>query len=71
MHHIFTGEKKETLDTLLRGPTKAIWEKALCNELGCLAQGMKGRVRATDTVKFIAKHEVPKKNKNQVCKHGM
>lgn len=73
MHHIFTGEKKETLDTLLRGPTKAIWEKALCNELGRLAQGMKGRVRATDTVEFIAKHEVPKETKityaNMVCDH--
>ena len=60
VHHIFTGEKKETLDSLLRrGATKAIWEKALCNELGRLAQGMKGHVHATDTIDFIQKSEVP------------
>jgi hypothetical protein len=49
-HHIFDANgKKETIDTLLAGKDKAIWDRALSNEYGRLAQGIDGRVVATDT----------------------
>ena len=71
MNHIFTNGKKETLDSLLRGPNKTVWERGLANELGRLSQGMKDRVRAMDTIDFIHRHEVPSGKKvtyaNMVC----
>ena len=71
LNHIFTEGKKETLDTLLHGKDKDVWERALSNELGRLSQGMKGRVRAMDTIDFINKNEVPPNKKvtyaNMVC----
>ena len=51
--------KKQTIDSLLRSPDKAIWEKGLSNEFGRLAQGNKYGVRSTNTIDFIHKHEVP------------
>ena len=73
LNHIFTEDKKETLDTLLKGPNQKVWERALSNELGRLAQGMKQRVRPTDTIDFIQKSEVPYNKKvtyaNMVCDH--
>ena len=69
--HIFTEDKKETLDSLLQGKQKQVWKKALCNELGRLAQGMNGRVRQTNTINFIPRSEVPSHKKvtyaNMVC----
>jgi hypothetical protein len=38
---------------------KTIWSKLVANEFGCLAQGVGGRVKGTDTVKFIKKDDVP------------
>jgi len=58
--HIFRPNgTKETIDSVLQGPDKAIWEKSLSNEWGRLAQGNKHGVRSTDTIDFIHKHEVP------------
>ena len=46
---------------LIKGPEyKEIWGHGYGNEIGRLAQGMKGRVDDTDTMHFIHKHEVPR-----------
>ena len=52
--------KQETIDTL-REKDPDIWNKALSNEWGHLAQGKKHRVIATDKIQFIHKSEVPHK----------
>jgi hypothetical protein len=45
---------------LLRHPKfKEAWNISAANEFGRLAQGIKGRVKATDTNKFTRKNEVP------------
>jgi hypothetical protein len=61
MNHIYnkTTGKKETIDSLLRGENKAIWQKVVSNEFGCLAQGNKYSILATDTIDFITKAETP------------
>jgi hypothetical protein len=38
---------------------KEAWSISAANEFGRLAQGIKGRVKATDTIKFIRKSEIP------------
>ena len=59
--HIFRPNgTKETIDSMLQGPLRAVWEKSLSNEWGRLAQGNKYGVRSTDTIDFVHKHEVPK-----------
>ena len=60
-YHIYKENgKKETIDTLLSGKNKHIWEKSLSNEWGRLDQGNIHGVRNTDTTDFIHKSEVPK-----------
>jgi hypothetical protein len=45
---------------LLRHPKfKDAWNISAANEFGRLAQGIKGRVKATDTIKFIRKGDIP------------
>jgi hypothetical protein len=72
--HIFdsTG-KKETIDTLLAGTNSIIWDRALSNEFGRLAQGIANRVTATDTIDFIPKSDVPSHKTvtygNFICDH--
>ena len=59
MHHIYNDSgKKESLDSLLKGPNGDIWLRALSNEFGRLAKG-NGRVISTDTIDFIRQSEVP------------
>ena len=56
-NHIYndiTG-KKETIDTLLQGPMKETWQKAISNDFGRLAQGNIHGVLVTDTIEFIPK----------------
>ena len=55
--------KRETADTLLHGKDKEVWNKAVSNEIGCLAQGNKYGVKATDTIEFIARAQVPNNKK--------
>jgi hypothetical protein len=39
---------------------KNAWAKSAANKFGCLMQGLKdGRVKGTDTIKFIHKYQVP------------
>ena len=54
-----TQGRKQSLDKLLQGPTKQIWQKALTNELGRLAQGI-NNVNGNDVVDFISYKDVPK-----------
>ena len=51
---------KKTIDNVINGPTQHVWEKSLSNEWGRLAQGNASRVRHTDTIDFVHKHEVPR-----------
>ena len=37
-----------------------IWGNGFGNEVGRLAQGMKGRVEGTNTLFFIHKHQIPR-----------
>ena len=50
---------KETIDSLLKGPHKSIWEQSLSNEWGRLAQSNNSGVKGTDTIEFIIRKEVP------------
>jgi hypothetical protein len=52
--------KRETVDSLLAGSNHDVWNQALSNEFGRLAQGNDAGVRFTDAIDFIAKSEVPK-----------
>ena len=59
--HIFQSNgKKETIDTVLNGNDKEIWEEALSNEWGRLVRSNKYGVRSTDIIEFITKEQVPK-----------
>ena len=61
------------MDKLLLGPTKHIWNKALSNEIGRLAQGNDFGVVPNDCMEFIHYHQVPANHKvtytNFVCDH--
>ena len=60
VNHIYNEHgKKETMESLLRGENKVLWDRSLSNEFGRLAQGNKYGVVATDTIEFIFSHEVP------------
>ena len=64
-----TGEKLEYRD-LLRHPTlKKDWEISGANEFGRLAQGVGGRIKGTDTIKFIRKEEIPPERRRD-CTYG-
>ena len=41
LNHIFQQGKKQTLDMLLKGPMKDIWNNSTSRELGQLANGWK------------------------------
>ncbi len=46
---------------LIRDPKhKEIWSTSATNKFGCLAQGVGGRVKGTNTIFFICKDQVPK-----------
>ena len=49
---------------LIQGPDKEIWVKALANDFGRLAQGVKGRMPAgNSTILFIHPREIPSHKK--------
>jgi hypothetical protein len=46
---------------LIRDPKhKKIWSTSAANKFGCLAQGVRGRVKGTNTIFFICKNQIPK-----------
>ena len=47
---------------LIKGPERKIWERSFANELGQLAQGIRG-VKGTNTVMLIPKSKAPKDKK--------
>ncbi len=72
VNHIYNEQgKKETLQSLRTGPNKEIWERALSNEYGRLAQGNDFGVQGTNTIKFVHKQRVPSNRRvtyaNFVC----
>ena len=75
VQHIYneTTGARETMDTLLCGPHKAVWEQALTNEWDRLAAGKLQRVKPSNTIQFIPRSEVPPNRKvtygNFVCEH--
>jgi hypothetical protein len=54
-----TGQLLEYRQLLKHPRFKELWNRSGADEFGRLAQGIKGRVKATDTIRFIHKHEVP------------
>ena len=59
VNHIFDDKgKKETIDSL-RKKIPEIWNRALSNQWGRLAQGNKYEVVATNTIVFISAKELP------------
>ena len=59
LYHIYNeGGKKQSIDKLLKGTQKDRWQKALSNKCGCLAQGNKHGVSATNKIQFIRKSYV-------------
>ena len=59
VNHIFDENgKKKTIDTL-REKIPEIWDQALSNKWGRLAQGNMYGVTATDTIVFISANELP------------
>ena len=72
VNHIFDDRgRKQSIDDLIKGPTKDTWLKSTANELGRLANGIPNRVRGTDCIVFIHKSQVPPGKKvtyaNMVC----
>ena len=54
-----TGQLLEYRQLLRHPKVKEAWNISAANEFGRLAQGIKGRVKATDTIKFIPKSDIP------------
>eukprot|EP00804_Cyclotella_cryptica_P028276 CCRYP_014613-RA/>CCRYP_014613-RA protein AED:0.37 eAED:0.37 QI:0/0/0/1/0/0/4/0/451 len=54
-----TGQLLEYRQLLRHPKFKEAWSISAANEFGRLAQGIKGRVKATDTLKFIRRSEIP------------
>ena len=57
----FSGVAQE-YKHLIKGPERKIWEILFENNMGQLAQGIRG-VKGTNTVMFIPKYQVPKDKK--------
>ena len=60
LNHIYRPDgKKETIDSVMQGSDRKIWNQSLSNEWGRLAQGNNKGVTSTDTIDFITREEVP------------
>lgn len=64
---------KATINDLLSGENSIVWNRALSNEMGRLAQGNDNGIEGTDTIDFIPFSEVPAHVKvtyaNFICTH--
>ena len=61
-HAVLDQETGELLEyrRLLKHPRfKEVWNRSAADEFGRLAQGIGGRIKGTDTVRFIHKREIP------------
>ena len=62
VHSVLDQETGQLLEyrALLKHPRfKEVWSRSASDEFGRLAQGIGGRIKGTDTIRFIFKHEVP------------
>ena len=56
VNHIYNNQgKRQTLNSLRQSSQKAVWERALGNEWGRLAQGNEHGILAADTINFISR----------------
>ena len=54
-----TGEVFNYRKLMQSSKHKETWSKSSANEFGRLANGVSGRIKGTNTIKFIHKHNVP------------
>jgi len=54
-----TGQLLEYRQLLKNSKFKEIWTRSAADEFGRLAQGIGGRIKGTDTIRFIHKWEIP------------
>jgi hypothetical protein len=54
-----TGIAKEYRQLIADPTTRDVWLHAAANKFGRLAQGVKTRIKGTNTIKFIPHHAVP------------
>ena len=54
-----TGELLEYCNLLHHPKFKEVWNISAANELGGLAQGIKGHITPTNTIQFIQKSKIP------------
>jgi hypothetical protein len=54
-----TGKLLEYRQLLKDPKFKQIWTRSAADEFGRLAQGIGGRIKGTDTIRFIHKREIP------------
>ena len=62
VHSVLDQETGQLLEyrTLLKHPRfKEVWSRSAADEFGRLAQGIGGRIKGTDTIQFIHKHQIP------------
>ena len=60
VNHIYNIDgKRQTIDTVCKGPDKDVWNQSLSNEWGRLAQGNDNGVHFNDVIDFISQQEVP------------
>jgi hypothetical protein len=57
--HPITGVAMEYRQLITDPLTKEAWQLSAANEFGRLAQGVGGRIKGTDTIKFIRADELP------------
>ena len=73
MHIYDNNGTRQSMDNLLQGPTKNIWNKALINEWGRLSHRNNHDVASTYTIEYIESSQVPTSNKvtyvSFVCDH--
>jgi hypothetical protein len=61
-----TGRTMEYKELITNPTTKSDWLISSANEFGRLAQGVGGRIKGTNTIFFIHKHEVPEERRRDV-----
>jgi hypothetical protein len=62
VHSVLDQETGQLLEyrTLLKHPRfKKVWNRSAADKFGRLAQGIGGRIKGTDTIQFIHKHQIP------------
>jgi hypothetical protein len=61
-----TGQMLNYRQLLQHPKYKKQWSISSANEFGRLAQGVGGRIKGTNTIYFIHKHEIPKERQKDI-----